>query len=189
MMDCYMEGTKQISTITIGIAVVAIIYAKPLFEIWIDKPSNELVYIFRLQVFGLTLSGIMWLTAALQQATGFVKMHLMLMAASIIVGILFTYFSVKIFGICGYTLTAISHGVIEITFGLILLDKEKYKIPLKLWYAKNLFKPIIYSVVISVPLYYIYEIYNTKTIGLTLAISSFFVYALLSLEKKPLYEK
>lgn len=183
LTECYKQGTKFIATVIIGMGVVAITFAKPLFEVWIGNPSEELILIFRLQITGLILSGVMWLTAALQQAVGMAKLHAILMAVSVLIGLIATYYFVSRFGIYGYTATGISHGLIEISLGLLLLDGKKFHIIAKNWYIENILINVIISISICFILYQIYDFNQNKIIGLMLAILSWCIYIIISMRK------
>jgi len=89
---------------------------------------------------------VAWLPAAFQQANGWTRLHVGMMAGALILGAPLTIRCINAFGSSGATALWVVHGVLEITLGLWLMHRKLLKGSLMDWYRTVLLPPILIGV-------------------------------------------
>jgi O-antigen/teichoic acid export membrane protein len=130
------------ATILISISVVGFVFAPYLFKIWIGQFDNSIILIFRILLFSITCSGLMWLPSAFQQANNWTRLHFNMILFALISGIPLVIFTTAKFGVIGGTVIWVIHGFSELTFGLWLMHKRILIGQLGLWYKKVIIMPL-----------------------------------------------
>ncbi len=138
----YFRSCQLMATILISISVVGFVFAPYLFKIWIGKFDYSIILIFRILLFSITCSGLMWLPSAFQQANNWTRLHFNMILFALISGIPLVIFAIGKFGVIGGTVIWVIHGISELTFGLWLMHKRILIGQLGLWYKKVIIMPL-----------------------------------------------
>lgn len=162
----YFESCQIMASITIPIMIISLVMAPKIFKIWLGDYEETSIISFKLLVIGIGLSGLMWLPAALQHALGWTRLHASMIYLSIIVGIPILFLSFEVIGTPAAAYVWITHGIIEITLGLILMHMYVFKKDLFLW----IYKVILIPTLISFPLIYLSNYFYIETISSFLGI-------------------
>jgi len=121
----YFESNRIVAIFIITIGIIGFIFANELFSIWLQKIiDSELINVFRVLIFSITLSGLMWLPAAFQQSHGWTKLHIIMISSATIIGTPIMILLIPKVGIIGATTVWLIHGVSEITIGLWLMHRR-----------------------------------------------------------------
>jgi O-antigen/teichoic acid export membrane protein len=148
--DEYFKSCQLMGTILISISVVGFVFAPYLFKIWIGQFDNNIIIIFRILLFSITCSGLMWLPSAFQQANNWTSLHLNMIIFALISGIPLVIFATSNFGVVGGTVIWIIHGISELTLGLWLMHKRILIGQLGLWYKKVIITPLLIALPITI---------------------------------------
>ena len=133
--------------------VVGFIFAPQIFTAWLGEYSPEVVSVFQLLLIAITLSGIGWLPAALQQSIGWANLHAWMMLLSLLIGIPLMVLLVDRYGIIGGTSIWLLHGVIDITLGIWLMHRRILRGYLFVWYQLVIVPPILISLIVTIVSY------------------------------------
>ncbi len=143
LKKAYYQGCRLVGAVIIPTAVAALVFAPKLFQVWLGYCDNSVVLVFRLLIVGTTLSGLMWLPAALQQAVGWTRLHVALMILALALGIPFLFAGIYGFGLPGATAMVLVHGAIEITLGLWLMNRVLFPRENLRWYGLVIVAPTL----------------------------------------------
>jgi O-antigen/teichoic acid export membrane protein len=146
----YFQSCQIMAAFIISIAIVGIVFAPSLFRVWLGSADAEIIIVFRVLLFSITCSGLMWLPSALQQAYSWTSLHLKMILAAILLGIPLLIFSVIHLGVVGGAAVWLLHGLSEITLGLGLMHRKILVGMQKRWYLEVLFLPIIIALPVSI---------------------------------------
>jgi O-antigen/teichoic acid export membrane protein len=138
----YFRSCQLMATILISISVVGFVFAPDLFKIWIGQFDSSIILIFRILLFSITCSGLMWLPSAFQQANNWTRLHFNMILFALISGIPLVIFATAKFGVIGGTVIWVIHGISELTFGLWLMHQRILIGQLGLWYKKVIIIPL-----------------------------------------------
>jgi O-antigen/teichoic acid export membrane protein len=146
----YYEGCSYVGAVIVPTSIAACIFAEELFQIWMGRSDHVVISSFRLLLIATTLSGLMWLPAALQQALGWTNLHVKLMILALAFGVPILFYGVIWYDTIGATALMLTHGIIEITLGLWLMNRILYPKENIKWYLTVLFFPILISAPIAI---------------------------------------
>jgi len=146
----YLRSCQLMGIILISISVVGFVFAPYLFKIWIGEFNNSIILIFRILLFSITCSGLMWLPSAFQQANNWTSLHFNMILFALIAGIPLVIFATAKFGVIGGTAIWVIHGISELTFGLWLMHQRILIGQLGLWYKKVIFMPLLIALPITI---------------------------------------
>ena len=139
----YYGACRTVGTILIPLALLVFGFTPELFRVWLGWDTPDMVDLSRWLLLGFTLSGVMWLPAAYQQAIGWTRLHASLMAATLLVGVPLTIFCVHRLGLVGASAMMVAHGVVEITAGLWIMNKVCFPGENLLWYRRVIVGPLL----------------------------------------------
>jgi O-antigen/teichoic acid export membrane protein len=145
----YFESNRIVAVFIITIGIIGFVFANELFSIWLQKTIDfELIRVFRVLIFSITLSGLMWLPAAFQQSHGWTKLHIIMISSAIIIGSPIMILLIPKIGILGATIVWFIHGVSEITLGLWLMHKRLLIGKLIPWIIDVIIPPFLIGILI-----------------------------------------
>jgi O-antigen/teichoic acid export membrane protein len=139
----YYGACRTVGTILIPLALLVVGFTPELFRVWLGWAKPDMVELSRWLLLGFTLSGVMWLPAAYQQAIGWTRLHASLMAVTLLVGVPLTIMCVHRLGLVGASALMIAHGVVEITAGLWIMNKVCFPGENLLWYRCVIVGPLL----------------------------------------------
>jgi O-antigen/teichoic acid export membrane protein len=141
----YYDACTLVGSVVIPVALVFAVFTPELFTVWLGWTEPDTVTVSRLLVLGFVLSGVMWLPAAYQQAIGWTRLHASLMAVTLVGGVPLLVLCVDRIGLIGASALMITHGVIEITLGLWLMNRVCFPGENMLWYRRVIGGPLLWS--------------------------------------------
>lgn len=139
----YLAACRTVGAVVVPVAVLGWLFAPELIRIWLGQPDETTAGLFRWLLVGVSLAGLMWLPAAYQQAHGWTRLHVRLMALALALGLPLTVLLVRHAGVQGGVAMMLLHGVIEISLGLLLMNRVYFPGKSLLWYGTVLFRPLI----------------------------------------------
>jgi O-antigen/teichoic acid export membrane protein len=139
----YLAACRTVGAVVVPVAVLGWTFAPELIHAWLGQPDVTTAGLFRWLVVGVSLSGLMWLPAAYQQAHGWTRLHVGLMALALAIGLPLTILLVRHAGVQGGVAMMLVHGGIEISLGLVLMNRVYFPGKSLLWYGAVLFRPLI----------------------------------------------
>lgn len=121
----YFQSNRIVAIFIITIGIIGFVFANELFSIWLQKTIDfEIIRVFRVLIFSITLSGLMWLPAAFQHSHSWTKLHIIMILSATIIGTPIMILLIPKVGIIGATIVWLIHGVSEITLGLWLMHRK-----------------------------------------------------------------
>lgn len=145
----YFRSCQLMATTIISISVIGFVFAPYLFKLWIGQFDNSIILIFRILLFSITCSGLMWLPVAFQQANNWTSLHFNMILFTLIIGIPLVIFMTAKLGAIGGTIIWVIHGILELTLGLWLMHKRILVGQLGMWYKKVILIPLSISLPIT----------------------------------------
>ena len=143
MKTVYYHACGAVGTVIVPLALLAMGFTPELFTVWLGWSKPDMVEVSRWLLFGFTLSGVMWLPAAYQQAIGWTQLHAILMAVTLLVGVPLMIICVDRLGLVGASALMVAHGAIEITAGLWIMNKACFPGENLLWYRHVIVAPLL----------------------------------------------
>lgn len=150
----YMAACRTVGAVVAPVAVLGWMFAPELIRIWLGQPDETTATLFRWLIAGVALAGLMWLPAAYQQAHGWTRLHVGLMALALAIGLPLTILLVRHAGVQGGVAMMLLHGGIEISLGLLLMNRVYFPGGSLLWYRAVLFRPLILAAALGMPFRY-----------------------------------
>lgn len=145
----YFESNRIVAIFIITIGIIGFVFANELFSIWLQKTIDfELIRVFRVLIFSITLSGLMWLPAAFQQSHGWTKLHIIMISSATIIGTPIMILLIPKVGIVGATIVWLIHGVSEITLGLWLMHRRLLIGKFTTWIMDVIIPPLLIGLLI-----------------------------------------
>lgn len=141
----YLKACALVGGVLVPVSLVFGVFTPELYTLWLGWTDPVTVLVSRLLVVGFVLSGVMWLPAAYQQAIGWTRLHAALMAISVLIGAPLLVICVDRFGLAGAAALMLTHGLIEITFGLWLMNRVCFPGENLSWYWRVLGVPMLVS--------------------------------------------
>lgn len=141
----YYQGCRFVARMIIPAALVAWAFAPQLFEAWIGQADGTTVTVFRLLLVGVACAGLMWLPAGLQQAHGWTRLHAVMIAGPLAVGIASLWWTIGRWGAAGATSVWVLHGVSDLTLGLWLMHRRLLPGEFGEWWRTVVIPPVLCS--------------------------------------------
>jgi len=140
----YYQGCRLTSGIIMPFAMIGCVFAPEIFLAWIGKADETVVNVFRWLLLGVAGAGLMWLPAAFQQAHGWTRLHALMIAGALSIGVPCLWWTIKHWGAVGATAVWVLHGVSDVTLGLWLMHKRLLPGELHEWYRIVVLRPLLF---------------------------------------------
>jgi O-antigen/teichoic acid export membrane protein len=140
----YYQGCRLTAWIILPFCIMGLVFAPEIFRAWIGKSDETVVGIFRWLIIGVAGSGLMWLPAAFQQAHGWTRLHALMIAGALGVGVPCLWWAIKNWGAIGATTVWVLHGISDITIGLWLMHRRLLAGELNEWYQIVILQPLLF---------------------------------------------
>jgi len=141
----YYRSCRLMAAVIIPLSIIGWLFAPQLFHAWIGRTDTTIISVFRWLLVGITTSGLVWLPAAFQQAHGWTRLHVAMIAGALLLGTPVMIWAIKTYGTVGATAVWVLHGVSDITLGLWLMHKRLLIGDLLSWYRSVLLPPLLVS--------------------------------------------
>jgi O-antigen/teichoic acid export membrane protein len=145
----YLAACRAVGALVVPVTVLGWMFAPELIRIWLGQPDDTTAALFRWLIVGVSLAGLMWLPAAYQQANGWTRLHVGLMALALALGLPVTIFLVQHAGVQGGVAMMLLHGGIQISLGLLLMNRVYFPGKSQLWYGSVLIRPLILAILLG----------------------------------------
>jgi O-antigen/teichoic acid export membrane protein len=142
----YLRSCRLLAVIIIPLGIIGWTFAPEIFRAWLGKGEETIVSAFRWLLIGITCSGLMWLPAAFQQAHGWTRLHVAMIAGALVLGAPVMVWAILAFGTVGATALWVLHGVSDLILGLPLMHRRLLVGDLFYWYRSVLLPPLAISV-------------------------------------------
>lgn len=144
----YFDSCRLMAALIIPLGAIGWAFAPQLFFVWLGNVEPTVVTVFRFLLIGIACAGLVWLPAAFQQAHGWTKLHVGMMAAALIVGVPAMVWAIQVFGAVGATVIWLLHGLLGLSIELWLMHKRLLVGELLNWYRSVL----LLQVAVTMPL-------------------------------------
>jgi O-antigen/teichoic acid export membrane protein len=151
----YLSSCEVLSAFVVPVILCGILCAPELLRLWLGHGDPITKLSFQFLIFGIGLSGLLWLPASIVQAVGHPRVHLLMMSLGLVLGIPFSILGIQSFGPSGASLIWIVHGFIGISLEIWLIQKFFIKSSITNWYFRVLVLPVFISLSIEISLYYL----------------------------------
>jgi O-antigen/teichoic acid export membrane protein len=141
----YFRSCRLLAVVIIPLGIIGWTFAPEIFRAWLGKGEETIVGAFRWLLIGITCSGLTWLPAAFQQAHGWTRLHVAMIAGALVLGAPVMVGAILAFGTVGATTLWVLHGVSELTLGLPLMHRRLLVGDLLCWYRSVLLPPLVIS--------------------------------------------
>ena len=139
----YYQGCQLTAWIIIPFAMIGGVFAPEIFLAWIGRADQTVVNVFRWLLLGVAGAGLMWLPAAFQQAHGWTRLHALMIAVPLCLGVPCLWWTIKRWGAVGATAVWVLHGVSDVTLGLWLMHRRLLIGELLDWYRIVVLRPLL----------------------------------------------
>jgi O-antigen/teichoic acid export membrane protein len=139
----YYLSCRLTGWLIIPFALVGLFFAREIFYAWLGRTDDTLVQVFRWLLLGVAGAGLMWLPAAFQQAQGWTRLHALMIAGALLIGLPCLWWAIKQWGTVGATVVWVLHGVSDVTLGLWLMHKRLLAGELLQWYRTVILQPLL----------------------------------------------
>jgi len=123
--------------------------------------------VFRWLLLGVSCTGLMWLPAALQQASGWTRLHASMIAGSVVVGVPLTYLAIRAYGTVGATTVWVLNGIAGLTIELWLMHRRLLVGQLMAWYRSVVAPPLLVTLPIVAISWWLLPGHPSRWTGLT----------------------
>lgn len=141
----YYQACMSVGAAIIPTAVLFVVYTNEVFLLWVGWADPDTTLVARLLVTGYVLAGLMWLPASYQQAIGWTRLNVMLMATAWLVGMPLLWLSIRTFGLTGAAAMMLVHGMIQLGIGLPLMNRTCFPGENGLWIRRVILAPLLLS--------------------------------------------
>jgi O-antigen/teichoic acid export membrane protein len=141
----YLRGSRLVAAGAVPAMVFGVIFADPLMALWTGDIDPMTTRVFQGLLIGIGLAGLGWIPAAYQQATGWTRLHAGMLLAALLLGTPLLWWSIRVFGAPGSVAMWMLHGVLEVTIGLVLMERRLFTGMLPQWYRLVLGYPVVAS--------------------------------------------
>ena len=145
----YYQACMTVGAAIIPTAVLFVAYTNEIFVLWVGWSDPDTTLAARLLVSGYAMAGLMWLPASYQQAIGWTRLNVMLMAASWLVGMPVLWLAIRWFGLAGASAMMLTHGVIQLALGLRLMNQRCFPGEDGLWVRRVILGPLALSLPVA----------------------------------------
>jgi O-antigen/teichoic acid export membrane protein len=142
----YFQGCRLMAGVIIPFAMIGWAFAPEIFTLWIGHVDQTIVNIFRWLLLGIACAGLTWLPAAYQQAHGWTRLHVVMLAGAVCLGAPSLFWTIKHWGAPGATAVWVLHGLSDLSLGLWLMHRRLLQGELWIWYRSVLLPPLLCSV-------------------------------------------
>jgi O-antigen/teichoic acid export membrane protein len=139
----YLRSCRLMAAVIIPLSIIGWLFAPQLFHAWLGKDDNTIVSVFRWLLVGIASSGLVWLPAAFQQAHGWTRLHVAMIAGALVLGAPVMVWAIKTYGTVGATAVWVLHGTSDITLGLWLMHRRLLVGELVGWYRSVVLPPLL----------------------------------------------
>jgi O-antigen/teichoic acid export membrane protein len=142
----YFRSCRLMAVVIVPLVVIGWVFAPQAFRAWLGDADAAIVSIFRWLLVGIAASGLTWLPAAFQQAHGWTRLHVAMIAGALVLGTPAMIWAVGVHGAVGATAVWVLHGVSDATLGLWLMHRRLLIGEAGTWYRTVLLPPFCASV-------------------------------------------
>lgn len=139
----YYLSCRLAGWLIIPFALVGFFFAREIFYAWLGRTDDTLVLVFRWLLLGVAGAGLMWLPAAFQQAQGWTRLHALMIAGALLLGLPCLWWAIRQWGTAGATVVWVLHGVSDVTLGLWLMHKRLLPGEFFKWYWTVIIQPFL----------------------------------------------
>lgn len=139
----YFRSCRLLAAFVIPLGIVGWTFAPQLLLFWLGSQEETVATILRWLLIGITCSGLLWLPAALQQASGWTRLHASMMAGALVIGAPIMVWAIRTWGTVGGTTIWVLHGVTGMTIELWLMHRRLLVGDLFGWYRQTLLPPLL----------------------------------------------
>lgn len=139
----YFRSCQLVAMLIIPVGVIGWTFAPQLLASWLGRSDETVTAVFRWLLIGITCSGLMWLPAALQQASGWTRLHAGMIVGALIFGAPVMVWAIRTVGTVGATTVWVLHGVSGITLELWLMHRRLLVGDLGEWYLRVVLPPLV----------------------------------------------
>lgn len=139
----YYQGCRLTAWIIVPFAMIGGVFAPEIFLAWIGGADETVMNVFRWLLLGVAGAGLMWLPAAFQQAHGWTRLHAMMIAGALGLGVPTLWWTIKQWGTIGATAVWVLHGLSDVTLGLWLMHRRLLPGELHTWYRVVVLRPLL----------------------------------------------
>ena len=147
----FIKASQLINSVLIVSSGMIAIWSADIVRYWVGHDDFIIQKTISYSVVAFAMMGIGWLPATFQHAIGKTKLHLSLMALSLVLGVIFVLLLVEQYGVISGLLIIFIHGFLEITIGLYLVFRRYLQYSLKHYYFRTLSSPL-FVVLINIPI-------------------------------------
>ena len=145
----YFQACMTVGATIIPTAVLFVFYTNEIFLLWVGWADPDTTLVARLLVTGYAMAGLMWLPASYQQAIGWTRLNVSLMAMAWLVGMPMLWLSIRAFGLSGAAAMMLAHGMIQLCIGLKLMNRTCFPGENWLWIRRVVIAPLLLSLPIA----------------------------------------
>lgn len=139
----YYQACMVVGVTIVPLAIVFLAYTPVILELWLGWADRDTTLAARLLVLGFAMAGLMWLPASYQQAIGWARLNVWLMAVAILVGVPLLIMGIRVFGLAGAAALMLTHGLIQISVGLWAMNRICFPGESLLWYRRVVIRPML----------------------------------------------
>ena len=139
----YFRSCQLVAGCIIPLAIVGWVFAPVLLTGWLGSREETVIVVFRWLLLGVSCSGLMWLPAALQQASGWTRLHASMMAGALVLGAPLMVFAIRTLGTVGATTVWVLNGLAGLSIELWLMHRRLLVGELMAWYRSVLVPPLL----------------------------------------------
>ena len=145
LRETYFRSCRLMAAFIIPLGILGWVFAPQLFQAWLGQDDRTITEVFRWLLIGITCSGLMWLPAAFQQASGRPGLHAGMIAGALLLGAPVMLWAIRAYGTVGATTVWLLHGVSGLTLELWLMHRQLLMGELFNWYRTVLWRPLLAS--------------------------------------------
>ncbi len=143
LKEAYATACRNVGALVVPCAVLGWVFAHELILVWLGHNDPTTAQLFRWLILGVSMAGLMWLPAAYQQANGWTSLHVWMMTLALVLGVPAAAFLVQRFGVQGGVAIMLVHGIVEITLGLLLMNRVYFPGESLRWYRSVVLRPLL----------------------------------------------
>jgi len=146
----YLYGCRVVGYLVIPVAVVGWAFSPQMVAVWLGAPDDTVASVLRWLLVAITCTGLMWLPAALQQASGWTRLHATAIVGALLTGVPLMVWAIRTYGTVGATTVWLLHGVSGITIELWFMHRRLLVGELLGWYRAVVLPPLAFALPVTV---------------------------------------
>ena len=162
----YYQACMTVGAAIIPTAVLFVLYTNEIFLLWVGWADPDTTLVARLLVTGYAMAGLMWLPASYQQAIGWTRLNVSLMAMAWLVGMPMLWLCIRAFGLTGAAAMMLAHGMIQLGIGLKLMNRTCFPGENWLWIRRVIIAPLLLSLPVAAAVRWIIPGQSSLAVGL-----------------------